>query len=69
MFRTLKEFSRTYEREGADGESPLDTLHHELTHETDETSPTLMLRRLKEDHIAELPGKEIHRRVVNMPLR
>ena len=65
MFGTLKEFSRRYEAGGEDGAAALVELHDRLTAESE--APALMLRRLKEDHIPELPEKEVHRRVVEMP--
>ena len=67
MFGTLKAFSRRYETFGVDGDSPLEELHRTLTHKAETTAPALMLRRLKEDHIPRLPGKQLHRRIVEMP--
>ncbi len=65
MFGTLKDFSRKYESK-TDGDSALADLHSTLTSRTNTALP-LMLRRLKEDHVPELPEKEVHRRVVEMP--
>ena len=67
MFGTLKDFSRRYEAKGPDGDAGLAELHGSLTQQVEETAPTLMLRRLKEDHIPDLPEKQDHRRVVEMP--
>ncbi len=67
MFGTLKDFSRRYEAKGPDGDAGLAELHGKLTQQVEETAPTLMLRRLKEDHIPDLPEKQDHRRVVEMP--
>ena len=65
MFGTLKDFSQQYEAPDIDGESPLDDLHRKLTMES--AVPALMLRRLKENQLARLPDKQVHRRVVEMP--
>lgn len=65
-FGTLKDFSRRYEAAGDSGPAALAALHRELTQTTD-AAPALMLRRLKEDHLPELPGKQVHRHVVDMP--
>ena len=65
MFGTLKEFSQRYEVDGKDGASMLAELHERLTSASD--APALMLRRLKEDHVPELPKKEVYRRTVLMP--
>lgn len=65
MFGTLKEFSRRYEGDGKDRASMLAELHERLTSASD--APALMLRRLKEDHVPELPKKEVYRRTVLMP--
>ena len=67
MFGTLKDFSRRYEAKGPNGDAGLAELHGSLTQQVEETAPTLMLRRLKEDHIPDLPEKQDHRRVVEMP--
>ncbi len=67
MFWTLKDFSQRYEAKGPDGDAALAGLHRSLTHHAGETAPALMLRRLKEDHVPELPKKKVHRRVVEMP--
>ena len=67
MFGTLKAFSRGYERRGADGDSALAELHGRLKQPEDETTPALMLRRLKEDHLPTLPDKQVHRCIVEMP--
>ena len=63
-FKTLKDFSKRYEAGGDDGDSPLEELHRDLTMAS---APALMLRRLKEDHLAGLPDKHVHRHVVEMP--
>lgn len=65
-FGTLKEFSNRYETE-TETSSTLSELHRALTQPTKPETPALMLRRLKEDHIPELPEKVVHRRVVEMP--
>ena len=69
MFGTLKDFSQRYEATGPDGDAALSQLHGSLTQQTGETAPALMLRRLKEDHVPELPEKQVHRREVEMPSR
>ena len=68
-FGTLKEFSRQYEASDGHCEEPLAKLHDELTHPAAANTPALMLRRLKEDHLARLPDKVVHRREVEMPPR
>ncbi|MDE0626994.1 MAG: SNF2-related protein [Bryobacterales bacterium] len=65
MFGTMKDFSVRYEAPGEKGASALEDLHRKLTSESD--APALMLRRLKEHHLSNLPEKRIHRRVVDMP--
>lgn len=65
-FGTLKDFSHRYEVAGDSGVSALEALHRELT-QTASDAPALMLRRLKENHLAALPGKQLHRCVVDMP--
>ena len=65
-FGTLKDFSHRYEAAGDSGVSALEALHRELTQPAPD-APALMLRRLKEDHLPELPGKQLHRCVVDMP--
>ena len=67
MFGTLKDFSRRYEARSRDGDSALAELHGMLTDGTEPSAPALMLRRLKENHVPELPEKQVHRRVVEMP--
>ncbi len=67
MFGTLKDFSRRYEARSPDGGSALAELHDTLTYSTEPSAPALMLRRLKEDHVPELPDRRVHRRVVEMP--
>ena len=42
-------------------------LHKELTEGSSGSDPPLMLRRLKEDQLPELPNKEVHRLPVAMP--
>ena len=65
-FGNLKDFSARYE--GDDGTaSTLVDLQRALTQPSTPATPALMLRRLKEDHIATLPEKRLHRRVVEMP--
>lgn len=66
-FPPLKEFSETYDREGTDQHETLATLHKRLTHGEPNGNPPLMLRRLKEQHLPELPEKRVHRRLVEMP--
>ena len=68
-FPPLKEFSAIYDRDGTDQDQTLATLHKELTHPKSAGGPPLMLRRLKEDHLPELPEKKVHRRLVAMPPR
>ena len=65
-FGTLKDFSERYESGNGAG-SKLDELHDALTTSGGMEAPSLMLRRLKEDHIPRLPEKIMHRRVVEMP--
>ena len=67
-FGTLKDFSTLYERETGVASS-LPELHRALTQPNEESGPALMLRRLKEERIARLPKKLVHRRVVEMPSR
>lgn len=67
MFGTLKDFSRRYETRSPDGDSQLDELHRRLTHGAETTTPSLMLRRLKEDHVPTLPDKQVHPCNVEMP--
>ena len=67
MFGTLKDFSQRYEAKSPDSDAALAELHGTLTHPAHESAPVLMLRRLKKDHIPELPEKQVHRRVVEMP--
>lgn len=69
MFGTLKDFSRRYEARSPDGASALAELHGTLTYSREPSAPALMLRRLKEDHVPDLPDKSVHRRVVEMPPR
>ena len=65
-FGTLKDFSTRYESETGIA-STLAELHRALTQPTRLDTPALMLRRLKEDRISNLPEKRLHRRVVEMP--
>ncbi len=66
-FGPLKEFSRRYERDDASHDA-LRTLHAALTESTTKiTTPPIMLRRLKEDHISKLPPKEVCRLSRDMP--
>lgn len=71
-FGALKDFSAKYERANG-GTSRMEQLHRALTAPavSAETptpmAPALMLRRLKEDRIPDLPEKTLHRRVVVMP--
>ena len=67
LFGTLKDFSRRYEAKGPDGDAALAELHGSLTQQADHTAPALMLRRLKEDHVKELPEKLVHRCEEDMP--
>ena len=67
MFGTLKDFSQRYEAKGPDGDAALAELHGSLTQQADENDPALMLRRLKEDHVKELPEKRVHRCEEDMP--
>lgn len=67
MFGTLKDFSQRYETRSPDGASQLDELHRRLTHGAETTTPSLMLRRLKEDHVPTLPDKQVHPCNVEMP--
>ena len=66
-FPPLKQFSETYDRAGPDTAQRLADLHKELTEKSSRADPPLMLRRLKEDHLPELPNKEVHRLPVAMP--
>ena len=63
MFGPLNEFSRSHETEGA--EKALKRLHNSLTKTNG--APSLMLRRLKEDHLKGLPNKSDHYLRVEMP--
>lgn len=71
-FGSLKDFSARYERANG-ATSRMEKLHQALTapstpeRPTASMSPALMLRRLKEDRIPDLPSKRLHRRVVDMP--
>ncbi len=65
-FGTLKDFSKLYETETGVA-STLTDLHHALTQPDETSSPALMLRRLKEDRIPNLPNRLVHRRIVDMP--
>ena len=65
MFGTMKDFSTRYEAPGEKGASALENLNRKLTSESD--APALMLRRLKEDHLSDLPDMQVHRHVVDMP--
>ena len=65
-FGNLKDFSARYESETGTASTLVD-LHRALTQPSASATPALMLRRLKEDHIATLPEKRLHRRVVEMP--
>ena len=65
MFGTMKDFSVRYEAPGERGATALEDLHRKLTSESD--IPALMLRRLKEDHLSNLPDKQVHRHIVEMP--
>ena len=67
-FGTLKDFSARYERKTGVA-STLAELHRALTQPAAKTTPALMLRRLKEDHIPKLPQKRLHQRIVEMPPR
>ena len=67
MFGTLKGFSQRYEASGPDGDLQLDELHRRLTHGAETTTPSLMLRRLKEGHVPTLPEKQVHPCIVEMP--
>ena len=67
VFGPLKEFSRKYERDDASGQA-LQSLHRRLTSSPNQVAaPSVMLRRLKEDHISELPSKEVCRLPMEMP--
>ena len=71
-FGSLKDFSARYERANG-ATSRMERLHQALTapstpeRPTASMSPALMLRRLKEDRIPDLPKKRLHRRVIDMP--
>ena len=64
-FGTMKDFSVRYEAPGERGAAAIEDLHRKLTSESD--TPALMLRRLKEHHLSNLPDKQVHRHVVDMP--
>lgn len=69
-FGSLKDFSARYERANG-ATSRMERLHQALTAPLEGPTapiPALMLRRLKEDRIPDLPSKRLHRRVVDMPL-
>ncbi|MYA63553.1 MAG: DEAD/DEAH box helicase [Gemmatimonadetes bacterium] len=65
-FGNLKDFSARYESDTGTASTLVD-LQRALTQPSAPETPALMLRRLKEDHIATLPEKRLHRRVVEMP--
>ena len=65
MFGTMKAFSTRFEAPGEKGASALEDLNRKLTSESD--APALMLRRLKQDHLSDLPDMQVHRHVVDMP--
>ncbi len=71
-FGSLKDFSARYERANG-ATSRMEQLHRALTVPATPEGPpapmppALMLRRLKEDRIPDLPQKRLHRRVVEMP--
>ncbi len=67
LFGPLKEFSRRYESDEGSGQA-LEGLHSRLV-EPKSNVPALMLRRLKEDHIDNLPRKVLHVEHVTMPAR
>ena len=67
LFGPLKEFSRRYESGEGSGQA-LVGLHGSLV-EPKSDVPALMLRRLKEDHIENLPRKVLHVEHVTMPAR
>lgn len=67
MFGTLKEFNQRYDMGATYREQPLSDLHRMLSYPADGIAPALMLRRLKEDHLPNLPEKKVHRREVDMP--
>lgn len=63
---TLQSFTKTYESDAAD-EDALASLNQSLMNSPGGGRPPLMLRRLKHDHIRELPELEVHRYVCDMP--
>ncbi len=64
---TLKEFSNRYEADTHNAGASLSHLSDDLYGRSEQPGPPLMLRRLKADHIPELPEQRIHRYVVDMP--
>lgn len=63
---TLQSFTKTYESDAAN-EDALVCLNRSLMNPPRDGLPPLMLRRLKHDHIKELPKLEVHRYVSDMP--
>ena len=66
MLGTLQTFTNIYESGRAD-EDALFSLNQSLTKPRDHDQAPLMLRRLKHDHIKDLPKLQVHRYISDMP--
>lgn len=66
MLGTLQTFTNIYESGSAD-EDALFCLNQSLTKPRNHDRAPLMLRRLKHDHIKDLPKLEVHRYISDMP--
>ena len=65
IFGTLKEFSKQFESRQGGGEQNLQELREKLL--STSPGPPLMMRRLKEDYLPNLPRKITHKYIVDMP--
>lgn len=63
---TLQSFTKTYESDTASDDA-LSRLNRSLMNPSRDGLPPMMLRRLKHDHMKELPKLEVHRYVSDMP--
>lgn len=63
---TLQSFTKTYESDSASDDA-LSSLNRSLMNPPRDGLPPMMLRRLKHDHMKELPKLEVHRYVSDMP--
>ena len=66
MLGTLQKFTNIYESIGAD-EDALFGLNQSLVNPREDGLPPLMLRRLKHEHIKDLPKLQVHRYITDMP--